>query len=334
MDAWGARQFAFHRYAGYLSAALAALHLLFNWSRVRAYLRWRLKRMKARRTPTARSGGVSLPARLSRREFFYVLFAAVGGYILGRSPTGAQRLAPVLEGADVSVLYHRWSSPGRFWPFRAPRWGGRPARYKTYANVERIQLPDPRAFRGLSFEETVEQRRSHRNFRQEPLSLEELSRLVHAAQGITEPRSEFRAAPSAGALYPIEVYVAAHRVTQLPSGIYHYAVREHSLNLLKQGDFRSALMQAGLWQEFLADANVCLILSAIFQRTRWKYRERAYRYIWLEAGHIGQNIYLAATSMGLGACAVGAFHDDQLNELLGIDGEEEAALYLLAVGKI
>jgi SagB-type dehydrogenase family enzyme len=93
-------------------------------------------------------------------------------------------------------------------------------------------------------------------------------------------------------------------------------------------------MQAGLGQGFLGQANVCFILSAIFQRTRWRYRERTYRYVLLEAGHIGQNLYLAATSMGLGACAVGAFLDDDLNDLLGLDGREEAVVYLLAVGKV
>jgi SagB-type dehydrogenase family enzyme len=93
-------------------------------------------------------------------------------------------------------------------------------------------------------------------------------------------------------------------------------------------------MAAGLWQEFLGTASVCLVLSAIFQRTRWRYRERTYRYVLLEAGHVGQNLYLAATGMGLGACAVGAFLDDQLNDLLALDGQEEAVLYLISVGAV
>ena len=333
MDAWGANEFLFHRYAGYATALLAALHLTLNWGHVRAYLRWRLHKTRSQ-AALSRSSKASLPAPLTRREFFYVLFAVAGGYLLGRVSIGARQPEPALEGVDIGLLYHRWSSPGRLWFFRAPRWGGRPERYKTYAQARRFSLPDPRGFRGLSLEEAIEQRRSHRDFRGDPMTLEELSRLLHAAQGITEPRAGFRAAPSAGALYPIEVYIAAHNVAQLPSGIYHYAVREHGLELIKKGDFRNAVMQAGLLQEFLAEANVCVVLSAIFQRTRWKYQERTYRYIWLEAGHIGQNIYLAATSMGMGACAVGAFYDDQLNDLLGIDGEEEAALYVLAVGNV
>jgi len=125
-----------------------------------------------------------------------------------------------------------------------------------------------------------------------------------------------------------------HNVAGLEPGVYHYAVREHGLELLQRGDFRAAVMQTGLWQDSLGQANVCFVLSAIFQRTRWKYRERTYRYVMLEAGHVGQNLYLAATSMGLGACAVGAFLDDDLNELLGLDGVEEASLYIISVGRV
>jgi SagB-type dehydrogenase family enzyme len=213
-------------------------------------------------------------------------------------------------------------------------WGGRPEGHKTYTDAKRIALPDPRGYAGLTLEEAVEARRSVRDYAAGPHSSEELSRLLHAAQGITERRWGFRAAPSAGALYPIELYPVVHDVAGLPPGIYHYAVQEHGLELLQPGDFCAAVMQAGLWQDFLGTAGVCFVLSAIFQRTRWRYRERTYRYVLLEAGHVGQNLYLAATAMGLGACAVGAFLDDALNELLGLDGEQEAALYVLSVGQV
>jgi SagB-type dehydrogenase family enzyme len=123
-------------------------------------------------------------------------------------------------------------------------------------------------------------------------------------------------------------------VAGLETGLYHYAVLEHALERLRTDDLRTELVVAGVGQEMLGQAQVVFVLSAIFQRTRWRYRERAYRYILLEAGHIGQNLYLAATSMGLGACAVGAFLDDNLNNLLGLDGEEESALYLIPVGKV
>jgi SagB-type dehydrogenase family enzyme len=111
-------------------------------------------------------------------------------------------------------------------------------------------------------------------------------------------------------------------------------VQEHELELLQAGDFQATVTRAGLGQTFLGQAGVCIILSAIFQRTRWRYRERTYRYVMLEAGHVAQNVYLAAASMGLGACAVGAFFDDEFDELLGLDGVEEAVLYTLSVGKV
>jgi len=125
-----------------------------------------------------------------------------------------------------------------------------------------------------------------------------------------------------------------HDVATLHPGLYHYAVSDHALERLRAANLRGELLLAGIGQEMLGQAQVCFALSAIFQRTRWKYRERTYRYILLEAGHIAQNLYLAATSLGLGACAVGAFLDDALNKLLGLDGEQEAALYLISVGKI
>jgi SagB-type dehydrogenase family enzyme len=142
-----------------------------------------------------------------------------------------------------------------------------------------------------------------------------------------------RAAPSAGALYPIEIYVVLHRTEGLVPGLYHYAVKDHALEQLQTEDLRGEIVFRGLGQEFLGKANLVLVFTAIFQRLRWKYQERAYRYALLEAGHLGQNVYLVGTSMGLGVCAVGAFLDDELNSLLGIDGQEEAAVYTLAVGK-
>ena len=332
-DLFGLHQFALHRYAGYVCAALTVLHLALNWGRVTAYLRRRFGRPREREAPApTRRERVSL---LGRRQLLVSALAAAGGFVLGRLIPGRRLAELPYEAADVGALYHQWSKPGYSQALGAVLdWGGQPERYKTYADVERIALPDPHGYQGLSLEEAVETRRSVRDYSGEPLSQEELSRLLHAAQGITEDRWGFRAAPSAGALYPIELYAVVHNVAGVEPGVYHYAVREHGLELLQAGDFRAAVTQAGLWQTFLGQANVCFVLSAIFQRTRWKYRERAYRYVLLEAGHIGQNLYLAATSMGLGACAVGAFLDDDLNDLLGLDGKDEAALYIISVGKV
>lgn len=349
-DVFGFPRIALHSTAGYICAGLGAAHLTLNRRRVKAYLRRRLGQRRQQRPPTpAREEGAE---GSSRRSFLVSALAAVGGFALGRLLPRRRSVELPAEVADLGTLYHQWSKPSYSGALGAiSTWadidrasGDRPARYKTYADAERVALPDPRGHRGLSLEETLETRRSVRDYAAESLSLEELSRLLHAAQGITEPRWSFRAAPSAGALYPIELYAVVHDVAGLEGGLYHYAVQTHELEALRQGDLRGAITQAGLWQSFLGQAGVCFVLSAIFQRTRWRYRERTYRYVMLEAGHVGQNLYLAATSMGLGACAVGAFLDDELNNLLGLAGagiedvdsveEEEAALYILSVGKV
>jgi len=113
-----------------------------------------------------------------------------------------------------------------------------------------------------------------------------------------------------------------------------YAVKDHALELLRADDLRGEIVRYGLMQEFLGQANLVLVFTAFLQRLRWKYQERTYRYALIEAGHLGQNVYLAATSMGMGACAVGAFLDDNLNTILEVDGRNEAAIYLLSVGKV
>jgi SagB-type dehydrogenase family enzyme len=337
MDFFGLHQFAFHNYVGYAWAALAGLHLALNWRRVMAYLRRRFALPPGRESPATGERALSL----GRRGFLVSTLAAVGGFALGRLiPAGrvtelTDRVATTYVEGDVGRLYHQWSKPGYSLALGAMlNWGGQPERYKTYASAERIALPDPHDYRGLSLEETIETRRSIRDYATGSLPLDELSRLLHAAQGITDQRRGFRAAPSAGALYPIETYAVVHDVSGLEPGLYHYAIANHTLERLRAGNLRTEIMVAGIGQEMLGQAQVCFVLSAIFQRTRWKYRERTYRYVLLEAGHIGQNLYLAATSMGLGTCAVGAFLDDEVNNLLGVDGKEEAALYLISVGRV
>jgi SagB-type dehydrogenase family enzyme len=124
-----------------------------------------------------------------------------------------------------------------------------------------------------------------------------------------------------------------HRVDGLEPGVYHYAYEPHGLEQVRAGDFRDTVVAQGIAQTFLGECSVVLFLTQILQRMRPKYQDRSYRYGLLEAGHLGENAYLAATSMGLGACGVGAFMDDAINDMLGVDGVEEAALYMLAVGR-
>lgn len=200
--------------------------------------------------------------------------------------------------------------------------------------MKRIHLTEELGYNGLTVEKAIANRRSQRDFTGETMSLAELSHLLHYSSGITDKRQGLRAAPSAGATYSIKVYAIVNNVEGVAKGTYHYLIESHELELLRDGDFRNEMSQAALQERMFKQANVILALSAVFQRTRQRYRERAERYICLEAGHIAQNTYLVATSLGLGACAIGAFYDDEFNRLLGLDGENESVLYLLAVGKI
>ncbi len=268
---------------------------------------------------------------LTRRDVAGLLLGGIG-FALGRGLRPAQELP---DQKYRGMLYHHWSKTGWHSIFGTiSDWGKQPPLYKQYPQARKLALPKVGDGQGLSAEEAIRQRRSIRDYGDHPLTMEQLSRLLFFTEGINAERwgHKLRSAPSAGALYPIETYVVAHRVAGLEAGLYHYSVKDHALHVLQTSDLRQAIVQHGLMQAFLGEANLVLVFSAIFQRLRWKYQERTYRYALIEVGHIGQNAYLAATSMGLGGCVVGAFHDDDVNKLLGVDGEQEAALMLMSVG--
>ena len=210
-----------------------------------------------------------------------------------------------------------------------------PSRYKTFPEAKLVKLPSPE-YQGMTVEEAIRKRRSVRNYSPKSLSIQQLSQLLFAAQGITGKMygQPLRSTPSAGALYPFEIYLVVNNVQGLSRGIYHYVIRNHELEFIKPGDFSGQITDAGLEQDMLGEADVTFILSAIFDRTRQKYGERGFRYVYIEAGHISQNIYLQAVSLGLGSVGVGAFLDEKVNQLVGIDGREEAALYLHAIGTL
>ncbi len=210
-----------------------------------------------------------------------------------------------------------------------------PSKYKNYTDIRTIKLPKPE-YQGIPLEEAIEKRRSVRNYSRKPITMFQLSQLLFSAQGTTGKiyGTPLRTTPSAGALYPFEIYVIANNVESLDQGIYHYGVLNHTLELVQYGDFRKKITSAGLKQEMLGDSDVVFVLSAIFDRTRHIYGERGFRYVYIEAGHISQNIYLQAVSLGLGSVSVGAFLDDKVNQLIGVDGQKEAVIYLHAVGTL
>ncbi|MBT9317217.1 SagB/ThcOx family dehydrogenase [Leptothoe spongobia] len=355
-DAMGLHHFGFHSQVGYLWVALAVTHLIQTWARVKAFVRNRFRERSDKIFPTQKltqpletvkpteqstsSQPFTLPHK-GRRNLLLFILAIATGIGFERFVTPQKSIGPGEANQDIGLLYHRWSQPGYGETIATIlNWGQQPALYKTYPNSQIIELPsvelsDPSSITTLDLATTITQRRSRRRYNtQSRLSLKQLSQLLFLAQGITWDEREFRTVPSSGALYPLEIYPVVHRVDGLEPGLYHHAVEKHQLELVKAGDLRQPLIKAGLNQDFLGEAQVCFVVSGIFQRTRWKYHERTYRYVLMEAGHLGQNLYLAATALGLGVCGIGAFFDDPLNELLGIDGEDEAALYLVTVGEV
>ena len=186
----------------------------------------------------------------------------------------------------------------------------------------------------MGFVEVLRRRKSIRAFSNQPLSLDDLGFLLWASTGIqrVEQGYEFRTAPSAGALYPIETYIAANNIEDVDSGIYHYNIKNHLLEEIKAGNFGDALAHAALDQQICATASAVFIWTAIFERSKWKYNQRAYRYIYLDAGHIAENLALAAASITCGSCQVGAFFDDEINSIVDIDGAEESTICLSVIG--
>jgi len=215
-------------------------------------------------------------------------------------------------------------------------WDNMPQPYKNCPEaIGSVSLPSPAGHESANVWEIFLKRRSMRDYsssRSLPLHL--LSSLLIATQGITarEGTYGFRSAPSAGGLYPIETYLLVRAVEGLEQGFYHFRPDLFDLEFIKPGDFVRALAESALGQNMVLDAQVTFVWTAVVGRSKWKYRERAYRYIYIDAGHIAQNLYLAGTAAGLGVCAIGAFFDDRVNGLIGVDGVEETALYLATVG--
>lgn len=215
-------------------------------------------------------------------------------------------------------------------------WSKKPPTYKKYLS-KRIPLTTDYTVKTqarTAFIEVLKTRKSIRSFSNKPLRIAELAFLLWASTGIrrSEEGYEFRTAPSAGALYPIETYIVANNVENLPKGIYHYDIERNELEELNLGDSSEEVAYSALEQNMCSEAQVVFIWTAIFSRSTWKYKQRAYRYVYLDVGHIAQNLALSATSIGLGSCQIGAFFDDEVNKILQIDGVEESTIYLSAVG--
>jgi SagB-type dehydrogenase family enzyme len=197
---------------------------------------------------------------------------------------------------------------------------------------EIIKLPGPSRDGKLAVEAALAGRRSVRDYRQGALDLDEISRLLWAAQGAARPGG-YRTCPSAGALYPLELILVAGAVDGLPGGAYRYDSANHAIMPENEGEIRDKLAAAALRQLMISRAPATISISAVFERTTRKYGERGIRYVFMEAGHAAQNIHLQAVSLNLGTVVIGAFRDEEVKDVLGLQ-PAESPLLLMPVGRI
>lgn len=209
--------------------------------------------------------------------------------------------------------------------------------YKAYARLDTVDLPSPTniIINRVKLGQALEDRKSARLFKK-TLSIIEISTLLYYSAGLLQNKnlSDFhRFYPSAGARFPLELYLLSLR-SELPKGLYHYYVRGHCLEILggarcfgHKFNYKNYFMQ-----DWISKSSVLILVSAIFKRNSIKYGDRGYRYVLIEAGHLGQNIYLLTTALGINCCAIGGFKDDALNKLLDLDGINESIIYVFAIG--
>lgn len=198
---------------------------------------------------------------------------------------------------------------------------------QVMAQINEIELPRPKLKSNVSLEEAIFARRSKRSFTKKKVKLELLGQLLWAAQGITggQDNFRFRSSPSAGALYPMEVYVVSSE------GLYHYIPEKHMIEILDERDLRGSLSNAALRQGSIKEADINFVICAVYERVMRKYKQRGRRYAHIEAGHIGQNILLQAQALGLGTVPIGAFDDQELKKVLSLP-EDHEPLYIIPTG--
>lgn len=194
-----------------------------------------------------------------------------------------------------------------------------------------LQLPQAEKQGGMSLNDALALRRSGRSYIQEPMHIKQVSQLLWSAQGINN-EDNFRTAPSAGATFPLEIFVMTNNISGLDKGIYHYQPEDHALELVHQGDYSSELMKAALGQSMIKDAALVVIFGAVPERTTARYGKRGERYVHNEIGHASQNLHLQASALGLSTVVVGAFKDDEVENVLQLNNEIRV-LYLMPVGR-
>ncbi|MHC4982818.1 MAG: SagB/ThcOx family dehydrogenase [Planctomycetota bacterium] len=209
---------------------------------------------------------------------------------------------------------------------------------KPFAGEKTVELPNPASLRPepADLKTLIDQRTSVRQYAPAAITLDQLSYLLWCTQGVREVidrRATFRTVPSAGARHALETYLLINRAGQLPAGLYRYLALNHKLGEVSLGEHHAAEVQRGcLGQEMVSHSAVTFIWSAVAERMTWRYGERGFRYLYLDAGHVCQNLYLAAESIGCGVCAIAAFDDDEMNRVLSLDGQKEFVIYIATAG--
>ncbi|UCG02963.1 MAG: SagB/ThcOx family dehydrogenase [Candidatus Heimdallarchaeota archaeon] len=209
--------------------------------------------------------------------------------------------------------------------------------YDTSKQIIYLPKPQDLVIKDISLREAIESRESIRKYSEQLITMEDLSWLLWCAQGVKEvmgTRATLRTVPSAGARHAFETYLLVNNVDGLQQGLYRFISLAHILVPINLDDeIADKITKAALDQSQVKKCGVTLLLVAVVERMKWRYGMRGYRYLHLDAGHVGQNIYLAAENIGCGVCAIAAFEDEELNRILNLDGEEQFVIYLLTVGK-
>jgi SagB-type dehydrogenase family enzyme len=240
---------------------------------------------------------------------------------------------------DIAALYHLASSNVRErTPDLSLNFDLQPRSYRNYPGAPRVVLPGRDLRIDVPLGELLDTRTSVREFAPVPLPLAVLGQLLRASAGIRGERqiegrwTNERVYPSAGGLYPLEVYVATQAVEDLNDGVYHYDARADELEQIQTGVVHAQLAEMTIGQEMLRDAHFVLVITAIAERSMWKYGQRGYRYVWIEAGHLAQNLYLVGHALGLGTVTIGGFFDGEIDALLRLPSDERT-VYLAAIGR-
>lgn len=211
-------------------------------------------------------------------------------------------------------------------------WGGGFMSSRSFEAAQKISLPEPVLDGEISVEQAIAERRSIRHYRDEPLTIREISQVLWAASGITDRVRHFRSVPSAGATYPLEVYLTSGRIDGLEQGVFRYLPGDHALLRVMDQDQRNELYTQALRQSPVRNAPAVMVIAGVFERTTKRYGQRGQRYVYMEAGHAGQNIQLQAHALGIGSVVIGAFDDAGVKDVLGLS-RDVVPLYIVPLGR-